>query len=444
MRKAKVKIVAVVEREGVPCWPCIDHDYSKELSRVTDVVIGQNPDMDFDIAVYNHVSQAEADYDADLKKYDGVLVLLLTCWKCIDVFYARQSKGGIPTIIADVPFCGSGAVLCNAIPTVRDEKLCAVVLSTLDYSEIARAVRAFNVIAKMKQTTILVIKGTDNELNRRDWEDSFESFWGCKFIDKRGGDLLDYFAKADEKEAEDIAARWVREADDVREPTDADLFESARLHVAIRNMMTDVSADAVAVDCLALSYTGAYGEGRHMYPCLSHYEMLNRGTVAVCESDVSATVTSLIIKYLTGRTGFVSDPVIDTSSDQIIYAHCVGCTKMYGPDDSRRCRFSIRSHAEDKLGASVQIYFPAGEDLTTVMVYPEGEGPAVIHSSKSVGNVGFEESCRSKLVGVGNVEAILNNWNGSWHRTTMFGDYRKAFMQLFKLLGIKVVEEDKE
>ena len=444
MRNARVKIVAVVERDGVPCWPCIDHDYKKEMSRVTDVVIGQNPDMDFDIVIYNDKAQAEADYESDLNKYDGVLVLLMTCWKGIDVFYARQSKDGIPTIIADVPYFGSGSTLCTAIPVVREEKLSVPILSTLDYSEIARAVRAFNVIAKMKQTTILVIKGTDNTLNRRDWEDSFEKSWGCRFIDKRGGELMEYFAKADDAEAKEIAARWVREADEVREPSSHELIEAARLHVAIRNMMTDVGADAVTVDCLALSYTGIYGQGKHMYPCLSHYEMLNKGTVAVCESDVAATVTSLIIKYLTGRTGFVSDPVIDTSSDQIIYAHCVGCTKMYGPDDSRRCRFSIRSHAEDKMGASVQIYVPAGEELTTVMIYPDGEGPATIHSSRSAGNVGFEEGCRSKLVGVGNAEAILNNWNGSWHRVTVFGDYRKAFMQLFKLMGITVMQEDKE
>src|SRR5574337_693990 len=32
-----------------------------------------------------------------------------------------------------------------------------------------------------------------------------------------------------------------------------------------------------------------------------------------------------------GRPGYISDPVIDTSKNQIIYAHCVAPTKVFGP-----------------------------------------------------------------------------------------------------------------
>ena len=33
-----------------------------------------------------------------------------------------------------------------------------------------------------------------------------------------------------------------------------------------------------------------------------------------------------------GRPGFISDPVIDTSKRQIIYAHCVASNRAFGPD----------------------------------------------------------------------------------------------------------------
>lgn len=440
MRRTLVKVVAVHEEAGKPCWPHIDHDYEKELKRIMQVVEGNNPDMDFDVVKCVSVMTVKETYDEDVKKYDGVLVLLFTCWKGIDQFYARQSATGIPTIIADVPFCGSGSVLTQASATVRKEKLQAVVLSTLNYAEVAEAVRLFDVMAKMKQTVILSVSERDFTKVQA-W---YNEQWGCKFVNKKSVDLVSYYEKADEEEAKVIAERWIQSAVEVVEPSKDEIIQSAKLHIAIREMMKDCGAHAVTLDCLTLSYGGEYGKKGHMYPCLSHYEMLSQGIVAVCESDHPGTITSLVFRYLTNKPGFVSDPAIDTSSNQIIYAHCVACPKVYGYDDKRTCQFAIRSHAEDKKGASVQVYFPAGEKLTTAMIYAKEFNPSVVHSATSVGNVGLQEGCRSKLSAETNAEAILNNWVGNWHRVTVFGDYRKQIERLFKLKGISYVQEDKE
>lgn len=449
MKRTRVKIVAVKEEPGKPCWPCIDHDADKELSRITTPIVELNPGMDFDIVSYTQLWQAEADYEADVEKYDGILVLLMTCWKGIDKFYAAQSKEGIPTIIADVPYYGSGSMLMHASPFVREYKLPVPLLSTLNYNEIAEAVRIFDVFAKLKQTRILVVthnpdirkKAHKPSINERC--DFFAKEWGCDFVTKEGSDLIAYMDRVDEAEAKAIADRWISGADEVLEASEDEIVESAKVHIALREMMKDTDAQAVTVDCLSLSYNGAYGEQRHFYPCLSHFEMLNNGTVAVCEADIAATVTSLIVYYLTGRQGFVSDPTIDTSSNQIIYAHCVGCNKVHGCNTPDRCRYSIRSHAEDKKGASVQIFFPAGEELTTVMVYSSDQSPSVIHSSRAVGNVGHQEACRSKLAAETNAENILYNWVGRWHRVTLFGNYRRQLINLFKAKGLEFVEEDK-
>ena len=439
MRKTIVKIVAVRENPDVPCWPCINHDADKELKRVVTPIKEMNPDMDFDVVSYTELAQAHADYQEDLKKYDGVLVLLMTCWKFIDVFYSHQAAEGLPTIIADVPFCGSGSALVFSANVIRNEKLPVPLLSTLDYGEIAKAVRLFDVLHKMKETNILVV----SEMDLADGEKSFHETWGCNFINKTAAQLNEYLDKVNLEEARLIAQRWVEETTETAEPSMDEIIESASLHLAIKAMMADTHADAVTIDCLSLSYGGKYEGGKHMYPCLSHYEMLNNGIVAVCEADLCATVTSLVIQYLTGRPGFVSDPVIDTSSEQIIYAHCVACSKVYGKNDPRRCRCYIRSHSEDKKGDSVQVCFPAGEKLTTAMIYPKEQAPTVIHSSESVGNVGLQEACRSKLAAKAEAENILYNWNAGWHRVTVFSDCRKQLMNLFKMKGLTVTQEDK-
>lgn len=438
MSKTKVKIAVAVEEQDTPCWPCINHDYKKELDRVLKPVKEFNQNIDFDVVPYTDVQQAKDDYEEDRKKYDGILLLLMTCWKGLDEFYCRQAADGIPVIVADVPFCGSGSALCVSSRIIREEKLPVPLISSLDYKDIADAVKLFDVIRKMKETTILVIA---NQFNQA-WQDAFTNTWGCRFVDRTAADLGALFETVSEDEAERIADKWIAEAEGVVEPDRKDIVESARLHLAIKRLKEDVGAGAVTVDCLSLSYGNGYDGHKHMYPCLSHYEMNKNGQVAVCESDLNSTVTSLITLYMTGRPGYVSDPVIDTSSNRIIYCHCVACTKVFGKDDPRTCPYFIRSHAEDKLGASMQVIFPAGEKLTSLMVYPYNH-MAAIHSAVSVGSPMQEEACRSKLAATTNAEKLLENWAPNWHRVTVFGDYRKQYSELFKMKGLDVYEEDK-
>jgi hypothetical protein len=58
-----------------------------------------------------------------------------------------------------------------------------------------------------------------------------------------------------------------------------------------------------------------------------------------------------------GRPGYISDPVIDTSKRQIIYAHCVASNKVFGPHGGSN-PFRIMTHSEDRSGASVRSILP--------------------------------------------------------------------------------------
>ena len=51
----------------------------------------------------------------------------------------------------------------------------------------------------------------------------------------------------------------------------------------------------------------------------------------MCEAMPDDSVSMLMARILTGRPGFVSDPALDTSRNQVVYAHCVGTTRVFGP-----------------------------------------------------------------------------------------------------------------
>ena len=68
-----------------------------------------------------------------------------------------------------------------------------------------------------------------------------------------------------------------------------------------------------------------------------------------------------------GRPGFISDPVIDTSKRQIIYAHCVAPNRMFGPKGETN-PFRILTHSEDRNGASVQSVLPVDYLTTSLQI----------------------------------------------------------------------------
>jgi L-fucose isomerase-like protein len=179
-------------------------------------------------------------------------------------------------------------------------------------------------------------------------------------------------------------------------------------------------------------------------PYLAFFQLNNEGLLGVCEADLEATISQLIGQYLTQRAGFVSDPVIDSSSSQIIYAHCVAPNKPFGKVGSA-FPYRIRSHAEDGKGASVQVSLPPGETLTTIKVNLLAK-KMTIHQARSVGNIEDERACRTKLAAEADVEKILRNWDYQtfgWHRVTFYGDFREDFRNLATLLGLVILEEDK-
>jgi hypothetical protein len=145
---------------------------------------------------------------------------------------------------------------------------------------------------------------------------------------------------------------------------------------------------------------------------------------------------------LTGRPGYISDPVIDTSKNQIIYAHCVAPSKMFGPQGPSN-PYHLRSHSEDRKGAVVRSLMPLGYMTTTVEFHPMRK-EVLFHQGKSVENVDDDKACRSKLAAEvkGDVEKLMNEWDQwGWHRVTVYGDLKEPVRQLADALKLRFVEE---
>jgi L-fucose isomerase-like protein len=149
------------------------------------------------------------------------------------------------------------------------------------------------------------------------------------------------------------------------------------------------------------------------------------------------TISMLMARILTGRPGFVSDPALDTSRNLVVYAHCVGTTRVLGRDGKSN-GYRIRTlHNRDPRGACSESLMPGGY-MTTSFRTNVGRKKMVIHQAKAIGTLDSEKGCRTKLIAEvrGDIGKLFNQWNQfGWHRVTVYGDVREPLAEFGKALN---------
>ncbi len=426
--KARVALVFTHRPSGQPTWPSKDYDYDARAKELAAKLTSACPNVEFTVSTALDTTQA-ADIIKASPGVDGFAVWCIGLWTGAPNVFAHSGK---PVVLLDDLFAGSGEALISQV-AIRKENLPVVTVSSSQIKDMAEAVNLFAVMRAMKDSRILVI--CDRDLTGV--TDAVKNLYGATIVPMKSPELAGYYDKTDEREAAQWADYWAGSAKKVVEPTRDELIKSGRMYLALSRAASEKKVDAVTMDCLGMFYSGRVTA----YPCLSHFQMNNDGGTGVCEADIDSTTTQLMIRYLTGRPGYVSDPVIDTSTNEIIYAHCVATNRVFGPKGDTN-PYIIRSHAEDDKGASVQSLMPANQDVTSSK-FELGTKRMVIHSARTTRNVSEDKACRTKLAAKTNAEGILKNWDFGWHRVTVYGDYRKQLIRLATLYGLAVVEEDK-
>ncbi len=244
---------------------------------------------------------------------------------------------------------------------------------------------------------------------------------------------------ADKDESVEMAERWRKNAAEVIDVSQDTLVTSAAMYLGMKSVLKKHNANAITINCLG----GFYGGHIHAYPCLGFHELNNEALIGACECDISSTATMVAITALTqGRPGYISDPVIDTSKRQIIYAHCVASNRVFGPQGKTN-PYSIMTHSEDRQGASVRSIMPLGYLTTTLRVSQERK-EIIFHQGKAVANDPDDRACRTKLVAepLGDFEKLITMWDvWGWHRVTAYGDLKEPVFALADRMGWKIVEE---
>jgi hypothetical protein len=470
--KPKVRLVYAFLPATGPIWPNIGYDFDKRMRQLTGMLNQACPDVE----LLPVVAQSRADARKILAAedpVDGYLVYLIGLWTGAS---RTIIDSGRPVVLADDLFGGSGEFLIEFAAARRaGKKVAGVSSSRID--DVAQALRCFQILkqpgktiddfvaacdaARIKSTKpVGDMTSPDDPVKAIDPKDCLEKLRSstvlivgrdpgeeAKAIKDVFGttvkpisfqELHQAYLDADHDQAVAWAQRWITEAEKVIEPTQEEIEKSGAMYLGMCDLMKRYNAQAITVNCLG----GFYGGHLQAYPCLGFCQFNSDGLVGACESDLNSTMTMLTMGHLISRPGYISDPVIDTSKNRIIYAHCVASHKVFGPQGPSN-PYHIRDHSEDRKGAAVRSLMPLGYTTTALKVdYFRRE--MVMHQGKSVENVDEDKACRTKLaVEVnGDIQKLLTMWDQwGWHRVTFYGELKDQVREVCQALGLKVVEE---
>ena len=470
----RIRVIYSLQQELVqvrPDWPNVGFNFKPVIDNYNAMLSKNFPSFEF----ISTLAIGEEDAKNILKKdeevnVDGYIVHQLNCQSHI---LPTIAKSGKPVIYVDFKYGGTGRFLGYVSRILNEEQANVGFVSSSRNEDLLSAVKCFEIIAKggtvnefvqavtnkrvqltpepgdlacksdvfnslsgeeclrrMKELRILAVR----DQNAR----SAEPIMGIPLEHITFSEVNQAWENADKDEANEIAERWVKSSTEVIDVPFDEIQNSAAMYLGMRSVLKNHNANAITINCLG----GFYGGHIHAYPCLGFHELNNQGLVGACECDIRSTATMVAFTTMTqGRPGYISDPVIDTSKRQIIYAHCVAPNKMFGPAGPTN-PYSIMTHSEDRQGACVRSILPL-DYMTTSLKIDNRRKAIVFHQAKAVDNDPDDRACRTKLCAepIGDIEKLFTKWDWGWHRVTFYGNLEKQIYELADVLGWKVIRE---
>jgi len=136
------------------------------------------------------------------------------------------------------------------------------------------------------------------------------------------------------KEFENVRKRFIR----ITAPEDK-LFDSVKYYLSIKKICSEKNIQAIAFDCASKLVPL-----KAMTGCLVNSLLNSSGIVTGCEGDMVSTISSYILKALSGKPTLVSDMAAYDEKDQsLLMWHCGSAPMELADDNGVTCRNVYRS-----------------------------------------------------------------------------------------------------
>jgi hypothetical protein len=396
-----VKIhVAYVGTGGA--WPTPTFDAPAEVRKFQDYLAGVETrlgDIKFigGELVPNTVPAA-TEVAGKLKEADAALIIHLSFGSGAPLL--KLVEAGLPSAIFSQPFSGHDWMY---VPRWQTAGKRVILATSSDYGELERAAALLRVPVRMHQSRILVVgpaRGTPSACSA----EQVKKRLGSALVPIGQERILAAHKAVDPKAAEAEAAQyWIGPAQKIVEPSRADIINSARLYLAIKEIMIQERAQAI---------TSSHCMGAPAKGCLTFSKLNDLGLVGACEGDMDST-------------------------------------KLDGPTGGR-APFLIRTQCDSNQGVSLEVQMRVGQEITCAKLI--NLDTMLISTGKIVELTDFHDrGCRTQITTeVANAKNMVRHWGGGvldgdmmtlLHRVVFYGNHLERMRDLAALMGLNVVEE---
>ncbi len=363
-----------------------------------------------------------------LKEADGILVIHLSLW--IMPMLREILALGRPTMIFSVPYSGHE---WYDLSFIRREKLgrkMECMLST-DYSQLALAIRPFRAIHHLREAKVLNL--TTGSFSQ--YADAMKGKFGTSIKRIELERVLDAYNAVSDNEAKAEADRWIGGAEKVVEPSREEIFKSCKLALAFERLLAEEDATVMTSDCY-----GSMWRKTPAYPCIGFTRLNDMGLGGICQSDLPCAMVHILFQGLAGKPGFVNNPTFDFSANAATLIHCLGTTKMDGPEGPP-APYKLRSIMERREGAVPQVTMRIGQKVTQAIL--DGTSSLRYFTGEITDTPETDRGCRTKITVKldGDAEKLWRNWTSGIHRVTCYRDIRKELEYFCRFKEIEMINE---
>jgi len=364
-----------------------------------------------------------------LQNVDGILVIHLTLGTLPTM--KELFALGRPVMIFSAPYAGHEWYYLSEIRRSELGRKMECALTT-DYHELAAAVRPFRAMHHLREARIVNVAAANNPAN---YPADVHKKFGTEIIQVGRQELLDAYQAVSEPDARLEAERWTKGAMAVVEPSAEEIFKSCRLALALQRVLDEKEATVATVDCY-----GSMWRQLPAYPCMGFARLNDLGLGGICQSDLPCAMVHILFQGLTGRPSFVCNPTFDFSTNTATLIHCLGCTRMDGPDKPAAA-YKLRDVMERQEGCVPQVRMRVGQQVTQAIMADMNN--LRYFTGTITDTPETDRGCRTKIaVKVdGNAERLWQNWSAGIHRVACYGDLSKDLARFCRFAELKLMDE---
>ncbi|HUT45381.1 MAG TPA: hypothetical protein VMX36_03815 [Sedimentisphaerales bacterium] len=433
-RGTKVKVARFYMGTSHGLWPKPRLDFKNEIKFYESEFAklkGELSDVEFVIDQLVSSPDQIKPLKGKLEGVDGILAIHFNIgvWPILNEILSV----GKPTVLFAAPYSGHG---WTGFGAVQKQELGSKLecMLTSDYSQLAVAIRPFRAIHHLREAKVLNVTTRNFENYANTMKDKFGT--EIKRIERQR--VLDAYDAVSDRDAKAETERWISGARELVEPSRSDVLKSCKLALALEDLLDQENATVMTVDCYGTMWDKTIK--LPAYPCVGFTRLNNMGLGGICESDLQCAMTHILLQGLSGKPGFISDPTVDESKNAIILAHCLGTTKMDGPNGPA-APYKLRTVMERTEGVVPQVFMRTGQKVTQAILI--GSDRLLYFTGDVLDAPDIDRGCRTKItVKVdGDAEQLWKNWSNGLHRQTCYGDVAKEMGFFCKFKDIKMVNE---